>query len=89
MDDNLIKFVLDTLSQMGVTITNMVDSNPPTYFIDLDNKNLIQSVDDTLKSAYGILWVLTYGKVNDDNRNLKIDLRYNLVGEGESESENH
>lgn len=89
MDDNLIKFVLDTLSQMGVTITNMVDSNPPIYFIDLDSKNLIQSVDDTLKSAYGILWVLTYGKVNDGNRNLKIDLRYNLVGEGESEIENH
>ena len=76
----MIKFVLDTLSQMGVTLTNMTDFNPPTYFVDLDQKSLIQSVDDTLKSVYGILWVLTYGKVDNESRDLKIDLRYNLIG---------
>lgn len=78
MDDNLIKFVIDTLSQMGVSLVNMTEDSPPTYFIDLDTNNLIQSVDDTLKSVYGILWVLTYGKVNNSNRNSIINLKYNL-----------
>lgn len=89
MSDNMIELVISTLNQMGVTLTNMIDTDPPIYFIDIDKNNLIQSVEDTLKSVYEILWVLTYGKVSDDNRNLKIDLRYNLVGKEKVESENH
>lgn len=76
----VIKTMIKTLNQMGVTLMNIsVEGEIPVYFIEIDNNRLIQSVEDTLSSAFGILWVLSYGKVNDENRDKKIDLRYNIV----------
>lgn len=78
----IVEVVLKSLEQSGVTLVNVdFNSNPPQYFIQLDKGRLIRSEEETLKSTYGILWVLTYGKLDKDNRNNKIDLKYELVGE--------
>lgn len=82
MTDQIVSFVLDTLAQMGVEITHMrVDLVPPVYCVSLKKNDLIQSVEETLKSTYGILWSLTYGKLSDENRQEVIDLRYKLVNQ--------
>ena len=79
MEKKVVSLVLDTLSQMGVTLTGMKTEEIPEYDIELSQKNLIQSVEDTLKSSYGILWSLTYGKLTDENRLNKINLKYKVV----------
>lgn len=80
MEEKIVTLVLDTLSQMGVTLTGMRSGEEvPEYDIELSQKNLIQSVEDTLKSSYGILWSLTYGKLTDENRLNKINLKYKVV----------
>lgn len=83
MLDKLIGVVLKSFSQMGVTLINVnIDNNiVPEYYVQLDKSKLLQSSDETLKSVYGILWTLTYGKVTDKNRNCKIILNYYEVGE--------
>lgn len=86
MLDKLIEIVLKSFSQMGVTLVNVnIDNNiVPEYYVQLDKSKLLQSSDETLKSVYGILWVLTYGKVTDKNRNCKIILNYYEVGESDN-----
>lgn len=80
----VIKMIVKTLNQMGVTLLNVdVDLETPVYFVEIDGKRTIQSLNDTLTSTYGILWTLTYGKVTDENRELKIDLQYKVVNEEE------
>lgn len=80
----VVKMMIKTLNQEGVTLLNIdVEKELPTFYVELDGKRMIQSVEDTLKSAYGILWTLIYGKVDDWNRNLKIDLQYNIINEEE------
>lgn len=80
---SVVKLMIKTLNQMGVTLVNIdVDSsNVPIFFIEVDKSKILQSLEDTLNSAYGILWTLVNGKVTDENRDEKIDLRYNVVGE--------
>lgn len=78
----IVNVVLKSLEQSGVTLVNVdFNSNPPQYFIQLDKGRLIRSEEETLQSTYGILWVLTYGKADKSNRNNKIDLKYEVVGE--------
>lgn len=80
----VVKMMIKTLNQEGVALINIdVDKEIPTFYVELDGKRMVQSVDDTLKSAYGILWTLIYGKVEDWNRNKKIDLQYSLINEEE------
>lgn len=79
--EDLVSLTIETLSHQGVTLTNMdTESSPPKYFVEINHSKMIASLEDTLKSAYGILWVLTYGKLSDKNRNEKIDLQYREVG---------
>lgn len=81
--NQIIELLLKVLSQMGVTLTRVdVSQTVPQYYLELNKDNLIQSVEETLKSAYGLLWVLSYGKVSDNNRNFKINLFYEVIGEG-------
>lgn len=80
----VVKMMIKTLNQEGVTLLSIdVDKEIPTFYVEIDGKRVIQSVEETLKSAYGILWTLIYGKVEDWNRSLKIDLQYNLINEEE------
>lgn len=76
---DLVNLVLATLNQMGATLMNIdSDKQVPTYYVQLDKDKLLHSVDDTLKSIYGILWTLTYGKITDENRNEVIRLEYKI-----------
>lgn len=78
----IIEVVLKSLEQSGVTLVNVdFNSDPPQYFVQLDKGRLIRSEEETLQSTYGILWVLTYGKLDKSNKNNKIDLKYEVVGE--------
>lgn len=77
--------LLSALGQMGVTLVD-IDLKSKLFYINLDKTKLIQSIDDTLKSVYGILWTATYGKLTDSNRDLKIDLRYKVVNTGNEDS---
>lgn len=80
----VVKMMIKTLNQEGVTLLSIdVDKEIPTFYVEVDSRRVIQSVEDTLKSAYGILWTLIYGKVEDWNRHLKIDLQYNLINSEE------
>ena len=75
----IARLAVKTLNQMGVAIRSMdPDKDPPEFKIVLVKSHLIQSEEDTLKSAYGILWTMVHGKVNDLNRDKKIDLLYEV-----------
>lgn len=84
MKSEVVDLLLLNLNQMGVILTNMKveDKDPPSYFIQVVEEKMIQSLEDTLKSTYGILWVFSYGKVNKSNRNLKINLNFQLLRKG-------
>lgn len=80
----IVKTMIKALNQMGVTLINIdVEQPVPVYVVRLEGKRLIQSVEKTLTSTYGILWIITYGKVTDETRDLKIDLKYELINEEE------
>lgn len=56
--------VIKTLDQMGVTLKDIdPDKEEVVFYVSLNKSKLLQSVEDTLKSTYGILWTLTYGKI--------------------------
>lgn len=75
--DSLIDLILKTLEQQGVTLTKIDTSKDPVeFYINIHTSRLIASLEDTLSNTYGILWVLTYGKVTDLNRDCKIQLNY-------------
>lgn len=84
MKSEIIDLVLTTLNQMGVILTNMKveGQDAPTFFVQIIEESLIQSLEDTLKSTYGILWSFTYGKVKKSNRDSKINLNYQLLRKG-------
>lgn len=85
--DQLVETILKSFSQMGVTLVNInFNASPPEYYVQVDRSKLIQSVEDTLKSVYTTLWVLTYGKVNKQNKSNKIVLNYEEVGEVQDEN---
>lgn len=72
--------VIKTLDQMGVTLKDIdPDKEEVVFYVSLSKSRLLQSVDETLRSVYGILWTLVYGKITDKNRNEKIDLEYEVV----------
>lgn len=70
--------VIKTLDQMGVTLKD-IDPDKTIFYVSLSKSRLLQSVEETLKSVYGILWTLVHGKITDKNRNEKIDLEYEVV----------
>lgn len=72
--------VIKTLDQMGVTLKDIdPDKEEVVFYVALSKSRLLQSVEETLKSVYGILWTLVHGKITDKNRNEKIDLEYEVV----------
>lgn len=82
MNTKTIGLVVSTLNQMGVTLKDMdIEKSTPEFYIEVDRDRLLEDFDDTLESAYGVLWTLCYGKVSDSNRHLKIKLNYTEVGE--------
>lgn len=84
---DLNRLVLSTLSQMGVTLTNVDTKNDSgVFYVSLNKSKLIQSVEETLKSVYGILWTLVHGKLTDENRDKKIYLQYKIEGESDENS---
>lgn len=80
--DQLVETVLKSFNQMGVTLVNInFNATLPEYYVQVDKSRTLQSVEDTLKSVYKTLWVLTYGKVSEQNKRNKIILNYEEVGE--------
>lgn len=78
--DKLIETILKTFNQMGVTLVSIsIESQPPEYYIQVDKSKLIYSLDETLKHVHDILWILTYGKLTDNNKHGKIKLNYEEV----------
>lgn len=75
---NVGQTVIKTLDQMGVTLKD-IDPDKIIFYVSLSKSRLLQSVEETLRSVYGILWTLVYGKITDKNRNEKIDLEYEVV----------
>ena len=72
---------------MGVTLTNVdIKDGSGVFYVSLNKSKLIQSVEETLKSVYGILWTLVHGKLTDENRDEKIDLQYKIEGESDENS---
>lgn len=72
--------VIKALDQMGVTLKDIdFDKEEVVFYVSLNKSRLLQTVEETLESAYGILWTLVYGKITDKNRNEKIDLEYEVV----------
>ena len=82
VDDKLINFIVTSFSHDGVSITGMeISDNVPTYYISVDINKIMTSLDNVLNECYKVLWILTYGKITDDNRDNKINMKYSIKGD--------
>lgn len=82
MNTKIVDLTIVTLGQMGVTLKDIdVDRETPEFYISLNTKSLVESKEVVLSETYRILWTLCYGKVTDENRDLKIKLNYTIGGE--------
>lgn len=87
--EQISRLMINTLAQMGVKVVKIdIDSTTGdvTFYINVYESKLIQSLDDTLKSTYGILWTSTFGKITNDNRDRKIHLEYEVIKEDNNEN---
>jgi len=80
VQDKVADLVVNLLKSQGVVLRNInCDKEDPEFTIDIQKDKMIYSLEDTLRSCYGILWTMTYGKLNDSNKDYRISLMYNEV----------
>lgn len=70
--------ISDTLNQMGVSLVKFEILDVPTYYVKVNQSQLLDKFETVMTSVYWILWTLTYGK-HQDSDTRKIDLKYEEV----------
>lgn len=76
--EKVVDLVSGTLINMGVTLVGFENLSIPTYYVKVDRKKLVESLENTMTAVYWTLWTLTYGKFQKLDKR-RIDLRYEEV----------
>lgn len=82
--EELVKIVKNYLNQLGSELISVKIDPPvknPVYYIKLFKSKYPEgeTIETLLPQIYSILWILTYGKLDDENKLKKIDLEYEEV----------
>ena len=78
--DEVYAKITDTFKFHGVTLVDVdIDSECPTFYINISRKAVKKTIDQVLNFAYWTLWTLTYGEYALDKMNDKINLNYRMT----------
>lgn len=87
-EEKVVNHTIAALSSMGVDLISLdISNNTPIFYISI-NKLKFDTIDDLLNSVYWVLWTLVYGKQDDSNKDLSIELKYKVIG-GDSTNDNN